>query len=151
MTETRASRRSDVLKNARVAVHMIGADVLNAGLGYNRTGAVVPDNFNSTQFGARRMSMAGRDMLTSIVVGNNIYQNNLSANTTPRTDMIAFAYRDMILMAELAVKRLLGVGPQRPGTRPCSRLSSKATTRGSVPRLSLTIFSWSNRAPHRLP
>src|SRR3982751_3411506 len=47
----RSSRRTDVLKNARVAVHMIGRDVLNAGLGYHRRGAMAPDNFNSSKLG----------------------------------------------------------------------------------------------------
>ena len=91
----RASRRSDVLKNARVAVHMIGRDVLNAGLGYHRRGAVVPDNFNNTALGVPADVDGNRDMLTSVVVGNNLYTNNLNAVTTTRTDMIAFAYRDV--------------------------------------------------------
>ena len=91
----RASRRTDVLKNARVAVRMIGNDVLNAGLGYNRSGAVVPDNFNSTALGVVPDVDGNRDMLTSIVAGNGLNQNNLSADPTTRTDMIAFAYRDM--------------------------------------------------------
>lgn len=91
----RASRRTDVLKNARVAVHMIGRDVLNAGLAYHRRGAVVPDNFNSSQLGVPADVDAARDMLTSIVVGNNLNANTLNAVTTTRTDTISFAYRDM--------------------------------------------------------
>lgn len=91
----RSSRRSDVLKNARVAVHMIGRDVLDAGLGYHRRGAVVPDNFNNLQLGVPPDVDGNRDMLTSVVVGNNLYTNNLNADTTTRTDSIAFAYRDM--------------------------------------------------------
>ncbi|CAN5387969.1 hypothetical protein BH10ACI3_BH10ACI3_04090 [soil metagenome] len=91
----RASRRTDVLKNARVAVHMIGRDVLNAGLAYHRRGAIVPDNFNSTLLGVPADVDNARDMLTSIVVGNNVYTNNLNAVTTTRTDSITFAYRDM--------------------------------------------------------
>lgn len=91
----RASRRSDVLKNARVAVHMIGRDVLNAGLGYHRRGAVVPDNFNNATIGVPADVDGNRDMLTSVVVGNNLYTNNLNAVASTRTDMIAFAYRDV--------------------------------------------------------
>ncbi len=90
----RASRRSDVLKNARVAVYMMGRDVLNAGLGYHRVGAVVPDNFNSTLFGVPNDVDGNRDMLTSIVVGNNRNTNNLNSDTTVRTDTISFAYKD---------------------------------------------------------
>src|SRR5438477_11436814 len=80
----RASRRTDVLKNARVAVELIGRDVLNAGLSYHKRGAIVPDNFNSTQLGVPADVDNNRDMLTSVVVGNNIYTNNLSANPATR-------------------------------------------------------------------
>ncbi|CAN5735635.1 hypothetical protein BH20ACI4_BH20ACI4_06310 [soil metagenome] len=34
-------------------------------------------------------------VLTSIVAGNNIYSNNLQPDTNIKTDMIAFAYRDL--------------------------------------------------------
>lgn len=91
----RASRRSDVLKNARVAVYIIGRDVLNAGLGYHKVGAVVPDNFNATIFGVPNDVDGNRDMLTSIVSGNNRNTNNLNTDTTVRTDTISFASRDV--------------------------------------------------------
>jgi len=91
----RASRRSDVLKNARVAVHMIGRDVLNAGLGYHRRGAIVPDNFNSTRLSVPSDVDLSRDVLTSIIAGNNLNTNTLNPDTSARTDMISFAYRDV--------------------------------------------------------
>jgi prepilin-type N-terminal cleavage/methylation domain-containing protein len=91
----RASRRTDVLKNARVAMHMIGRDVLNAGLGYHRRGAIVPDNFNSARLGVPSDVDSVRDMLTSVVAGNNLYTNILNNDPSARTDQIAFAYRDM--------------------------------------------------------
>ncbi len=91
----RASRRTDVLKNARVAVYMIGRDVMNAGLGYHRVGAVVPDNLNSSLLGVAADVDNSRDMLTAIVAGHNRNTNNLNADNTVRTDTIAFAYRDV--------------------------------------------------------
>lgn len=91
----RASRRSDVQKNARVAIHMIGRDVLNAGLAYHRRGAIVPDNFNSTRLGVPADVDTARDMLTSVVVGNDLNTNNLNPVASARTDTISFAYRDM--------------------------------------------------------
>src|SRR3954451_18402563 len=69
----RSSLRSDVLKNARVAVHLIGRDVLNSGLGYHRRGAVVPDNFNNLELGVPADVDSNRDLLTSVVVGNNLF------------------------------------------------------------------------------
>lgn len=91
----RSSRRSDILKNARIAVHLIGRDALNAGLGYHRRGAIVPDNFLSSRLGITADTNTMRDILTSIVAGNNIYTNNLQPNPNVKTDMIAFAYRDL--------------------------------------------------------
>lgn len=91
----RSSRRSDILKNARVAIHLIGRDVLNAGLGFHRAGAVTPDNFVSTTLEVPADTDSERDLLTSIVAGNNIHSNTLLANPADRTDSIAFCYRDM--------------------------------------------------------
>jgi type II secretory pathway pseudopilin PulG len=90
----RASRRSDVLKNARAAVHLIGRDALNAGLSYNRSGAMVPDDFISTRLGLPADADTERDVLTSIIGGNNLFFDILNDDPTVRTDLIAFAYRD---------------------------------------------------------
>lgn len=91
----RSSRRSDVMKNARVAIHLIGRDALNAGFGYHRRGAIAPDNFLSTTFGLPADADSDRDMITSIIAGNNLFTNNLQTTTTARTDIIAFAHRDI--------------------------------------------------------
>ncbi|MEO6587958.1 MAG: prepilin-type N-terminal cleavage/methylation domain-containing protein [Pyrinomonadaceae bacterium] len=91
----RSSRRADILKNARVAVHLIGRDALNAGLGYHRVGAIVPDNFLSSKLGIPADTDTNRDILTSIVAGNNIYTNNLQTDPNVKTDMITFAFRDL--------------------------------------------------------
>jgi hypothetical protein len=119
----RSSRRSDVLKNARVAVHLIGRDVLNAGLGYHRRGAVVPDNFNNLRLGVPADVDNNRDLLTSVVAGDGLFQNNLNTNTGVRTDQIAFAYRDMDFNGGQVIN-LLGVGAG--GTAAIPRLTSKA-------------------------
>ncbi len=91
----RSSRRADILKNARVAVHLIGRDALNAGLGYHRRGAIVPDNFLSNRLGIPADTNSERDILTSIIAGNNVYTNNLQPDTNVKTDMITFAFRDL--------------------------------------------------------
>lgn len=91
----RSSRRSDILKNARVAVHLLGRDALNAGLGYHRRGAVVPDNFLSNRLGLPADADTERDMLTSIIAGNNLFSNDLEPDPNVKTDIIAFAFRDV--------------------------------------------------------
>ena len=121
----RSSRRSDVLKNARVAVHMIGRDVLNAGLGYHRRGAIVPDNFNSTRLGVTADVDSVRDMLTAVVAGNDLYTNNLNTDPNLRTDQIAFAYRDMEFNAGDVIN-LSGVSAG--GTLAVPRLTANTAT-----------------------
>jgi len=121
----RASRRTDVLKNARVAVQLIGRDVLNAGLGYHRRGAIVPDNFNSTRLGVPADVDGNRDMVTSVVVGNDIFTNNLNTNPATRTDFISFAYRDLEFNGGNVID-LLGVSAGATAAVP--RLTSKTST-----------------------
>ena len=90
----RASRRTDVLKNARSAIHLIGRDALNAGLSYHQKGAVVPDNFIANRLGIPADADSDRDRLTGVIAGNNLLTNNLLGNTDEKTDIISFAYRD---------------------------------------------------------
>lgn len=89
----RASRRSDTLKNARSAIHLIGRDALNAGLSYSLTGGKVPEGYLATRLGIPQDVNNTRDDLTSIVSGNNRNTNALLPSGT--TDIISFAYRDM--------------------------------------------------------
>jgi prepilin-type N-terminal cleavage/methylation domain-containing protein len=91
----RSSRRSDILKNARVSISLIGRDALNAGLGFNKNGARVPDGFLATMFSIPADGDTNRDLLSSIMVGDGIFTNNLSANPATRTDEVIFCYRDL--------------------------------------------------------
>ncbi len=91
----RSSRRSDILKNARIAIHLIGRDALNAGLGYHRRGAVAPDGFLNSRFGIDADADSDRDMITSIMVGSDVFPNNLSSIPGHRTDTVVFASRDL--------------------------------------------------------
>lgn len=128
----RASRRSDVLKNARVAMHMVGRDVLNAGFGYHRRGAIVPDNFNSTRLAVPADVDSARDMLTSVIVGNNRNTNSLNADTTVRTDTISFAYRDADFNAGNMVEiQSAGAG----STAAVPRLTAKTATGAAAVQL----------------
>lgn len=97
----RSSIRSDVLKNARMSINLIGRDALNAGLGYTTEGALVRDNFLPVLFGtasngAFLMTADANtlpDLLSGVVVGNNVIANDL-AGATVQTDTIAFAFND---------------------------------------------------------
>lgn len=93
--KSRSSTRTDMLKNARVAIHLIGRDALNAGLGFHKVGGIVPDDFLSTRFGTPVDSDEKKDLLTSIVGGNNLLTNRFLTNTTDKTDLMVFAFRDV--------------------------------------------------------
>lgn len=101
----RASQRSDLMKNGRLALHLIGRDVLNAGLGYNRSGALVPDDFVATKLGLAVDTDNERNILTGITGGDNIYPNILADSSNDKTDIIAFAYRDL----EFNDRNLIGI------------------------------------------
>jgi len=91
----RTSREADILKNARIAIHLIGRDALNAGLGYTKIGAVVPDDFLAARFGLPSDINTNRDLLTAVVAGNNLFISRLHSDPSARADTIVFAYRDI--------------------------------------------------------
>ena len=114
----RSSRRSDVLKNARVAVHLIGRDAFNAGLSYNSVGALAPENFVSATFGLPVDPDTRRDAITSIMIGNNLHPNDLNPDPAIQTDSVVFSYRDMEFHSDPAIPgspgklvQLADVGP----------------------------------------
>ncbi|MER3430778.1 MAG: hypothetical protein C4324_06985 [Blastocatellia bacterium] len=126
----RASRRADIMKNARIAVHMIGRDALNAGLGYHRKGALAPDDFVSSHFGLPVDADTDRDLVTSIIAGNNRNPNSLNSDPLARTDVVTFCFRDMDFNSGNVIN-LTGVGPS-PGNPSIPRLVAS----GSVGDLS---------------
>ena len=91
----RSSNRADIMKNARAALHLIGRDALNAGFGFHKSGAIVPDNLISTRLGVPPDTNNERDILTSVISGNDLFTNDLQTDPNERTDIISFAYRDL--------------------------------------------------------
>ena len=83
----RTSRRGDTQKNARIAMYLIGRDVMNAGLGYHKTGSLVPDDFLANRLGVAVDPNAGRDTLTSVACGNN---GQRADQYPPKETMAAF-------------------------------------------------------------
>jgi len=86
------SSRTDQLRSVRIALEYIRRDVLNAGFGYHRTGGNVQDNTANSLFGISSDSDTERDLITSILAGNNINPNNL--NFSAMTDTIVLLSRD---------------------------------------------------------
>ncbi len=119
----RANRRSDILKNARAAVHIIGRDALNAGLSYNRNGAIVPDDFLAARLGLEADDDSERDILPSVVGGNDMFVNLLNANPAVRTDLLSFTYRDTAFNATNVISLTNAAAP--PGAPSTVRLQTQ--------------------------
>ncbi len=88
------SDRSEVTSNARTAINYIGRETVNAGLGYSRTGAVVPDDLAFDLFKIPMDAGTARDLFTGVLAGNNISASSLSVNGQ-KNDIVAFISRDM--------------------------------------------------------
>jgi prepilin-type N-terminal cleavage/methylation domain-containing protein len=91
-----SSERSDLMKQLRYTLNLMGRDALNAGYSYQKNGAVVPDNFLSTRLGVNTDIDTNRDLLVGVVSGNNVFTNSLQdPNNLQRTDTVSFIYRDI--------------------------------------------------------
>lgn len=93
ISRTTINTRSENIKNVRMAINTIGREAVNAGLGYNRIGGTVPDDFTSENFGLIADEDNDDDLLTAISSGFNISESDLS-KTGERNDVVAFAFRD---------------------------------------------------------
>lgn len=90
-----SSERSDLMKQMRYTLNLMGRDALNAGYSYHKNGAVIPDNLLNTRLGLPADINTTRDLLVGIVAGNNINSNSLQTGTTQNTDVVSFIYRDV--------------------------------------------------------
>jgi prepilin-type N-terminal cleavage/methylation domain-containing protein len=92
-SRTTINSRSENIKNVRMAINSIGREAVNAGLGYNRIGGNVPDDFTNDNFMLPADKDRDPDLLTAISAGFNISESDLSKNGE-KNDVVAFAFRD---------------------------------------------------------
>jgi prepilin-type N-terminal cleavage/methylation domain-containing protein len=85
--------RTDQFRSARIAMEYIRRDTLNAGYGFHRTGGNVGDNAGGGLLGIASDADTLRDLLTSIVAGNN-RNSNILGPAGVQTDTISFLSRD---------------------------------------------------------
>lgn len=91
--KVRAGNQSESLKSARLATFLLGRDLLNAGIGYHRSGGAVPDGYLNTFLNAEADVDRNRDVVTGISVANNVDDNALDA--TRKNDRISIIYQDI--------------------------------------------------------
>lgn len=94
ITRNSINDRGETVGNARTAINSVGREAVNAGLGFSRVGAIVPDDFASELLGIPEDSNALRDLFTGVVAGNEINESDLSVSGE-KNDVIAFVYRDL--------------------------------------------------------
>lgn len=85
---------SEIVNSARISVNSAGRDAVNAGLGYSRVGAIVPDDLANGLIGIPQDTDTSRDLLTAIMAGNDVSSSVLSVNGE-KNDVVAFLYRDL--------------------------------------------------------
>lgn len=93
MSRTTINSRSENIKNVRMAINSLGREAVNAGLGYNRIGGTVPDDFTADNFGLPEDADEDSDLLTAISAGYNIGESDLTKKGE-KNDVVAFAFRD---------------------------------------------------------
>lgn len=89
-----ASDHTEVIKNARLSLNMIGRDAVNAGFGYSRVGGYAPDNLTNLRMGLPADTDTQQDLITAIASGDQINTNTFLP-ATGRTDVVSFAFRDI--------------------------------------------------------
>lgn len=85
---------SETINNARISINSVGRDAINAGLGYSRVGAVVPDDAANNLLGIPQDTGFLRDVFTSVMAGDEVSTSILSVGTE-KNDVVAFMYRDL--------------------------------------------------------
>lgn len=88
-----ANQKTELLQNARIALNTMGSDTINAGSGYWRAGARVPDGTLERLLLLDAETDGEEDVLTPIVPGNNIRNVNVDG-VNVATDEITFVYQD---------------------------------------------------------
>lgn len=85
---------SETLNNARISINAAGRDALNAGLGYSRVGAIVPDDLANSLLSIPQDTGTSRDVFTSVMSGNDISTSVLTVGGV-KNDVVAFMSRDL--------------------------------------------------------
>lgn len=123
-----SSEQSDLMKQIRYTMNLMGRDALNAGYSYQKNGAVVPDNLLSTRLGVNADVDTNRDLLVGVVAGNNLFTNSLQdTSSLQRTDTISFVYRDVSFNPDATTQ-----------TSKTLSVASAAADSGDIARLNLS-------------
>lgn len=89
------SNQTQLAKNTRVSLNLIGREIFNAGYGYPlRNTVVLPDNRISTLLTIPADVDTNRDIVPPIISGNNVTLNTYNTAANVYTDQITILYKD---------------------------------------------------------
>lgn len=86
-------QKTETMQNARIALNTIGRDAVNAGVGYWKSGARVPDGTLSNLLFIADDADTLEDWLTPVVPGNGV-RTNMVDGVPVQTDALTFAFQD---------------------------------------------------------
>lgn len=87
------SQRTETMQNARVALNTMNADAINAGVGYWKGGARMPDGTLERLLFLASETDGTQDWLTPVVPGNNV-KTIVDDGANVATDAVTFVYQD---------------------------------------------------------
>lgn len=89
------SQQTQLAKNVRTSLNLMGRDTYNAGYGYPLKNSVfAPDNSIFTLLGLPNDFDTTRDLVPPIISGNNIRLNNYNTTANTFTDQVTFLSKD---------------------------------------------------------
>lgn len=89
------NQQTQLAKNVRIGLNLIGRDTYNAGYGYPlRNTVVLPDNRISVLLGLPNDVDTTRDIIPPIISGNNVTLNTYNTAANVYTDQITLLYKD---------------------------------------------------------
>ncbi len=95
MSRSVINQQTELTKNVRLALNVIGRDTYNAGFGYPLKNTVVlPDNRISALIGIPNDFDNTRDTIPPIIAGNNITVDNYNTVANTKTDQVTFLFLD---------------------------------------------------------
>ena len=89
------SQQTQLAKNVRLALNLIGRDTYNAGYGYPLKNTVVlPDNRIANALGIAVDYDTTRDTVPPIIAGNNLTVDNFNTVANSKTDQVTLIFKD---------------------------------------------------------
>lgn len=89
------NQQSQLNKEVRVALNLLGRDTYNAGFGYpTETIVKLPDNSITTLLAIPADFNTDRDTVPPIIAGNNVTLNTVNTTANTFTDQVTFLFKD---------------------------------------------------------